>query len=198
MTVLTPRHRRKRLGRHHYLPAMADGQGDGIQLAIVGSWHGLSANGYAAHTLDAARHAGLQVATYIALNSMAGADSVARGLKACWDYSDLCFVALDVEIKGVTVDIISDAVSAVSAAKLIPIIYTGGWFWYGKFGDPHDFSHLPLWTSRYDGYADLTVNWKPYGGWEAPAAKQYEGTNHTLGFGNDLSVFDMTALGGPS
>ena len=175
-------------------PQWRTAKGDGIKLAIVGSWHGLSYNSYAAHSLASARHAGLQVATYVALNDMAGADSVARGLKACGDYSDLCFVALDVEIKGVTVDIISDAVSAVSAAKLIPIIYTGSWFWYGKFGDPHDFAHLPLWTSLYDGHADLTVNWKPYGGWEAPAAKQYEGTNHTLGFGNDLSVFDMAAL----
>ena len=147
----------------------------GIDLAIVGSWHGLTANRYAADTLTNARNAGLSVATYIALNSMAGAESVERGLTAAAETSDLAFAALDVEIMGVTVDIIDDAVQAARTAQLTPIIYTGGWFWAGKFGNPHNFSHLPLWTSYYDGNPDLLHNWKPYGGWTAPAAKQYEG-----------------------
>ena len=161
----------------------------GIDLAIVGSWHGKRGNEYARTSLDAARKAGLDVATYVALNHMHGYESVENGLRNLGVTMDLKFIALDVEVPTVTVAIVHEAIRAVKTVNLTPIIYTGKWFWKGKFGDPRDFSDIPLWTSRYDGFADLLVNWESYGGWKEPTAKQYQGTNHTLGFGNDLSVF---------
>ena len=174
----------------------AAAKGRGIGLAVVGSWHGTRANHFAGSSLDAARHAGLEVATYIALNHRSGTEAVERGLEAAKDCHDLRFAALDVEVEGVTVDIITDAVRALQTVSQVPIIYTGAWFWKGKFGDPRTFAHLPLWTSHWDGFDDLLVGWESFGGWETPTGKQYQGTNHTLGFGSDLSVFDADRLSG--
>ena len=161
-----------------------------VELAIVGSWHGAEPNGYCEDSLGAARDAGLLTATYLVLNSFPGAESVDRAQSSCgtaWD--NLVFAALDIEVRGVTEQIIADAAASVVKAGLRPIIYTGSWFWSGRLGNPDWAASLPLWDSRYDGQKVLEFP-NPYGPWSKLVGKQYEGSNNDLGFSSDLSVFD--------
>ena len=166
----------------------------GIGLAIVGSWHGRDANPHCEATLVAAADAGLAVATYIVINSDQGAQPVWYGAVACGDmWPRLSFAALDIEIDGVTETALAIAEKSLRDGNQRPIIYSGRWFWSAAehLGDPTWCKHLPLWDSRYDGRQELHMQ-NPYGGWtdETLVGKQFEGTNQTLGFECDLSVFD--------
>ena len=164
--------------------------GYSVELAIVGSWHGAEPNSYCAASLGAAHDAKLLTAAYLVLNSLPGAESVDRARNICgtaWD--NLAFAALDIEVRGVTEQIIADAAASVVKAGLRPIIYTGSWFWSGRLGNPDWAASPPLWDSRYDGRKILEFP-KPYGPWNVLVGKQYEGSNSDLGFSSDLSVFD--------
>ena len=166
----------------------------GIGLAIVGAWHGGQSNWHCASTLHTAKAAGLNVATYAVLNQLSGAESVAHARDACGPFwKSLKFVALDIEVRGVTEDAIDEATRTVAADGLQPIIYTGAWFWRGRLGNPDWAADLPLWDSRYDGKQDLAFP-DPYGPWASVVGKQYEGSNGDLGFSSDLSVFDRCWL----
>ena len=172
----------------------------GIGLAVVGSWHGRDANRYCAETLAAAVDAGLSIATYAALNSRDGADTIWYAAKECAEHwANLAFVALDIEIDGVTQQVVADAEASVTAGNLRPIIYTGRWFWTGArhLGNPTWASHLPLWDSHYDGLEVLMLT-PAYGGWHTQdvIGKQYRGSNNDLGFSCDLSVFASNFLSG--
>ena len=151
---------------------------DGWELAIVGSWHGLSANPDAERNLLEAKAAGFRIATYVALNAGSGRTAVRNGKQACgraWD--DLVFVAIDCETDGITAPIISEAIDEVKRNGLRPIIYTANWWWHGHFGNPRNFRHMPLWSADYD--LDPTLAPSPaYGGWtEAElVGKQYDGS----------------------
>ena len=137
-----------------------------------------------------AHDAKLLTAAYLVLNSLPGAESVDRARNICgtaWD--NLAFAALDIEMRGVTEQIIADAAASVVKAGLRPIIYTGSWFWSGRLGNPDWAASLPLWDSRYDGRKILEFP-NPYGPWSVLVGKQYEGSNSDLGFSSDLSVFD--------
>ena len=165
----------------------------GERVAVVGSWHGLSANPHAGHNLGAARAAGLRIATYVALNgSVAGREAVERGLRACGSTRrDLAFVALDCEIDGITPGTVADAERAVREAGLRPAVYTARWWWRDRFGDPHDFAHLPLWNAAYDGDPDIDFARVPYGGWAAAdvIGEQYTGTTSLAGLDVDRNSF---------
>ena len=166
----------------------------GVGLAIVGSWHGRDANPHAAQTLCAAADAGLAVATYAVLNSRDGCATVGLAKSACGEqWPNLSFVALDIELDGVTRQVVAGAASEVVAAGLRPIVYTGRWFWASSrhLGNPTWASHLPLWDSHYDGVEALVLH-PVYGGWSSAdvVGKQYRGSNNGLGFSCDLSVFD--------
>ena len=151
---------------------------DGWELAIVGSWHGLSANPDAERNLLEAKAAGFRIATYVALNAGSGRTAVRNGKQACgraWD--DLVFVAIDCETDDITAPIISEAIDEVKRNGLRPIIYTANWWWNGHFGNPRNFRHMPLWSAGYD--LDPTLSLSPaYGGWtEAElVGKQYDGS----------------------
>ena len=178
------------IGRPEWAAAKED---HSIELAIVGSWHGSSANRYAEHVLSGARMAGLATATYIVLAEHP--EVVTTGLQACGMQAEhLSFVALDCELRGLTEDSLHEAIRLVKEAGHRCVIYTGAWFWAGRLGDPDWASHMPLWDSSYDAIESLSYRTR-YGGWEYCSAKQYQGTNETLGFGADLSVFDPEWLG---
>ena len=161
-----------------------------IQLAIVGSWHGREANPHTLESFQGAQKAGLAIATYIVLNSAPGPVSIDRGLAACGDQvPGLSFVALDIEVQGVTEQIIHEAAERVTDLSLRPIVYTGRWFWEGHLGNPAWASDLPLWDSAYNGKQDLKFP-TTYGRWSSLVGHQYVGTTMDLGFSADLSVFD--------
>ena len=160
-----------------------------VQLAIVGSWHGRESNQTAANTLTSAQSAGLSVATYAVINSLDGERSIERAKQACGrSWPALKFVALDIEVDGVSEATIQAAADEVRNEGLRPIIYTGRWFWSGHLGNPTWAADLPLWDSAYNGQSDLTFD--GYGAWKTVVGHQYQGTNSALGFSADLSVFD--------
>lgn len=72
-----------------------------------------------------------------------------------------------------TVAIISVAVSRAQAGPFPVGIYTGAWWWVPRTGNSVQQAGLPLWDANWDGVADLT-GFSPYGGWSAPAGKQYK------------------------
>ena len=171
----------------------------GINLAIVGSWHGHDANPSCEASLSNAAEAGLGTATYLVIDSTNSALPVWNAALACGAmWSHLTFAAIDLELNGVTENALLDAEKYLNAGGQRPIIYTGSWFWASSrhLSNPTWGSHLPLWDSHYDGRAELTLA-RPYGGWtqKSLVGKQYVGSNRTLGFECDLSVFDSTWLG---
>lgn len=164
----------------------------GVDLAIVGSWHGSKQNHAAESSLQTARAAGLMTATYIVLSAhLKGSSAVAHGMSACGaEWAHLRFVALDVELDGIKEAHIDGAHR--SLGKLPAMIYTGRWFWSSSkhLGDPHWGADLPLWDSHYDGNALLDHPFRRYGGWREQTAKQY--ADRCPGLNADRSVFDPT------
>lgn len=168
----------------------------GYRLAIVGSWHGIHANTHAIDQFNEASNLGLHTATYVVLNDHKAHYSMDKARELCGDYyKDLKFVALDIEVDGLTTNTIEDAINIIKVDGLKPIIYTGKWFWKGHLGNPKDFKDIPLWPSIYDGKLDLSfpIN-KRFGGWTKLFGKQYAGSATRLGIKADLSVFDTEKL----
>ena len=165
----------------------------GIKLAIVGLWTGTQHNDYAVPTLVNARRVGLTTAGYVLLNGMPGAQSI----QICADLigremSSLNFLALDVELYGVTQAIVEDAAKAVSDLDMVSCIYTSASKWKELLGNP-DFAAkagLQLWSAHYGTPENLDED-PGYGGWSQALllGKQYRGSNTRLGFNADLSVF---------
>jgi GH25 family lysozyme M1 (1,4-beta-N-acetylmuramidase) len=166
----------------------------GQRLAVVGSWHGLSANPYAEGNLIRADAAGLKVATYVALNAGGGRRAVEQGRKACgrmWD--KLCFVAIDCEIDGITTITIMAAIEEVRRLNKRPCIYTARWWWRDHFGDRQGFQAIPLWNAYYDGDPDIDFASASYGGWtlDKVIGEQYAGSVPLAGITVDRNSFDM-------
>lgn len=164
----------------------------GYGVAVVGSHHGRDSNPYAAESLRNARQSGLITATYVAINgSRPVGEHIDIGREMCgdeWQY--LSFCAVDVEIDGVTVDQVRDAVDRVVELGARPVIYTARWWWAGHFHDPSDLADVPLWTADYDGDDTLDLP-LPYGGWSAESVigKQYAEGTLLAGVRVDLNVF---------
>lgn len=68
-------------------------------------------------------------------------------------------------------------------------IYTGRWWWSANqyMRNTTAFASEPLWDAHYDGVPNATADFVPYGGWMAPAMKQYAGTQP------DQTDLDVTA-----
>lgn len=175
---------------------------DGVEVAVVGSWHGLRSNPHAPSNLLEARMADLTVATYMAINdSRSGRAHVEAGRAACANqWRGLRFAAIDVEVRGVTEEILDDALAAVEELGGRPAIYTGRWFWnWWALALGHlpgldrprgvcRYATYPLWTALYDGRPTLDV--PLYGGWQRAVGHQYAGTTPAYGTHVDLNVFD--------
>lgn len=84
---------------------------------------------------------------------------------------------------------IAASLQAVTDAGFTRGIYTGRWWWTGYLANPSRFSAEPLWDANYDGIADATADFVPYGGWSQPTMKQYQGTSTLDGVSQvDLDV----------
>ena len=181
----------------------------GVGLVIVEGWSGRHHITHTAAQLAAARKASLPVALYTVLNHLPGDHSVDTALANAslgnthppTDVDDLLFVALDVEVDGVTQRTIADAAKRVRERGLRPIVYTGRWFWHPKehLGNPTwgvDLG-LPLWASIYDDKRDLSFGGQGhFGGWTKLVGKQVSGDSRELGPPPvDISYFDAGWLG---
>lgn len=72
--------------------------------------------------------------------------------------------------------------------KPLPGIYTGRWWWTAYLGDSPLFASRLLWCSDYDGVDDPDV-FRPFGGWQSCAIKQFRGTSTLAGVGGvDLNI----------
>ena len=172
----------------------------GIDLVIVEGWSGRHHTTHTARQLDAARQAGLKVALYTVLNHLPGDHSVETALANAQVTSDLCFVALDIEVAGITQRTIADAAKRIRREGLRPIIYTGRWFWHPPqhLGNPTwgvDLG-LPLWASVYDDEPNLSFGkYGDFGGWTKLVGKQVSGDSRELGPPPvDISYFDPVWL----
>lgn len=162
------------------------------QLGVVGLWHGLEAYDAAHKTLVGIRSAGMLTAGYIALSpSRGGAEQVALGKAIAGDeWPALNFVAIDVEVDGVTVPQIREALDAVQSAGQRPIVYTAKWYWTGPFGDSTAFANYPLWDAYYDNDPTPAFN-HPYGGWTMASlvGDQFTNTTNVGSIAVDFNIF---------
>ena len=166
-------------------------QSRGYTLAIVGAWHGTTDNPNAQNTLYNARQVGMTVAAYTVLNAEDGSQSVHEAFRACGDQAEhLAFMALDVEVMGLTHKIFNDARNSLVSADVKGCVYTRYSFWHDQLGNPRWGSDLPLWDADYNDGPNLVLD-RPYGGWtvDKVIGKQYQGSTSRLGFNADLSVF---------
>lgn len=179
---------------------------DGVKVAVVGSWHGTRPNQYVAGCLSRAWKAELITATYIAINgARPGRYHVDAGWAACLgEWILLSFAAIDVEVRGVTEEILDGALARVEELGKRPVIYTGRWFWnwwalslghlpgLDRPGGVSRYARIPLWAAHYNGVSSLDV--PLYGGWERVHGHQYAGTTNAYGTQVDLNVFDAEWL----
>lgn len=176
--------------------AKADGYGG----VIVGLHDGVLANPYAGETLANARRAGLLTGGYAALAAVGPAAhnpglviGGARDAAGQTEWAMLSFVSVDCELDGITTDDVRTATNLVLTLRQRPVIYTAYWWWVGHFGNPTNFSDLPLWCAFYDGDPDYDFPAKPFGGWTVDIGEQYLGTQtFSYGgqeFGADINVF---------
>jgi len=182
----------------------------GYELVIVGLWHGASINGHAYHQVENALVAGLHVAGYAALSGLYSPElQIGWSQAALQDdvdtnpfWSQLKFVAVDVELVGVSPQDIITAVNTVRSLGQRPIVYTARWFWLERLGNPCILQDVPLWNAFYDGDPDVDFPMFPYGCWERTIGyragqathgligEQYIGTTTIFNTVVDVNWFD--------
>lgn len=166
---------------------------DDVRLAIPGCWHGSEGYDAVAETLYNSRQAGLLTATYIALTpAYDGYTHVMKGYSLCgaeWSY--LRFVALDVEVAGITRNALIAAIKQIVALGQRPIIYTSRGAWNSVMDDSQDFWWLPLWDAHYINDPLFGAQFNPYGNWTLAnlAGDQYTDTTPYQGISVDFDVF---------
>lgn len=185
-----------------------DRYAEGWRMAVVGSWHGNSTNPFVRDQMGFAQDAGMMLATYVALSQFHGGDEqVAKARYACGDFwPQLEFVALDMELPGLTGQHLDCAVRPLQKYLASETIcYTGYWWWSPwQRGHGYDWPDLPAWVAYYDGRASLDAAPIVTGGPIRPLApltglgpiigKQYAGTTYIDGVAVDLNVFDASFL----
>lgn len=175
----------------------------GQRVAVVGSYHGdaIGPNPHCEPNLANAKKAGFPYrGTYIVLDSPQGTtalQAVRRGRDLCgreWD--GLALVALDVEVRGITVSEIMRAIEEVWRLGKSVVVYTAYWFWHDLFGNTQAFRDTPLWNANYHGRSiqkesDLGFNSVSYGGWMADKVigEQWSGTTTLAGVEVDRNSF---------
>lgn len=179
----------------------------GTEVAVVGAWHGGSANPYAESNLRDARNAGKITATYCVVTAAGSAPGHMDNCRAAagdeWQY--LNFVAVDAETPGLTVSQIISALQRVQDLGGRAVLYSGCWYVNGYLAgqDLTPLAAWPYWNAHYDGDPDVD-----YPGCipDAPLmGEQYEGSGTRWGIWSDINVFDDVFIrqgypfvGGPS
>jgi hypothetical protein len=191
------------------------------ELFIAAAWGGKNEYPAAEPNLRDATAAGMATAAYCLLNfdepTWDGGYQVARALAAVGtERSGLSFMAIDAETAStfnnnltrrsapVVIQRIQEAVDAVRAAGLTPVIYTRKNFWTTYTGNTTSFSSsgVPLWDAAGDNVDDLCasggVAWTGYGGWTQRAGHQFRLDVAMLGRNVDLNAFDPGLLTWPA
>jgi len=124
-----------------------------------------------------------------------GDEQIDEGHRVIGDlWNEMNFIAVDVEVNGITVEIVRQALDHVRTLGQRAILYSGGWFWADPnrwadgANDPTDFRDEKLWTSDYTKTPTLLA--PGYGGWETAVGHQHKGTTFRHGVEVDLNVFD--------
>ena len=170
----------------------------GIEVAIVGLWHGIDANRFALNSLANAKAEGLGIGGYVVVNTRPGRGAVRAGKQVAgvhWD--DMLTVAVDVEIRGVTEAILADAIDEVRVLGRKPSLYTGNWFWdiwrteLGRY--PRGAENIGAWIAVYNGIKTLaSAGTRP--GYGPIVGHQYTGSTRAFGTTVDFNVFDRDWL----
>lgn len=180
-------------------PFWAQVHSEGTRIAVVSGFGGQTSNSNAATLLNLARttQGGIFTALYCFLNYQeTGTVQIAQHclIPTLGESAFLKFVAVDVEPAFVgsstlpqRIQIIGDAVKAVTQAGLIPVMYTNRCAWNLITNNSTLFSGLPLWDVANDLVPDLATDFfkncqgtqgpipfVPYGGWLSRAGKQYD------------------------
>jgi hypothetical protein len=78
----------------------------------------------------------------------------------------------------------------VDACKASPVkcgVYSSIYQWSSLFGSSYVYGNdLPMWYAHYDGKPNFS-DYKPYGGWVKPVAKQYSGSTSVCKMSVDLN-----------
>ena len=117
-------------------------------------------------------NAGLPVAGYITLNKFhAGSFHIREGRAGVPDdiWKKLLFVAVDVELRGITIDQITDAVNEVEKLGQRAIIYTNKNSWLNYVIPSNSITlakrGILLWNALWDLHPDIDFPRLPFGGW---------------------------------
>lgn len=156
-------------------------------------------------SLRTAKNAGLDIAGYISLNnSGSGANHVMSGKAGVpddlWDAME--FVAVDVELRGITEQQILRAVEAVESLGQKVVIYTSWNAWNNLVapGNPTSLKHIPLWNALWDRNPDFDFPTLRYGGWVDSMVfmEQWSGGTDVCGqFVDRNTVVNPTLVYGP-
>ena len=163
----------------------------GVRRVIAGTQR----RAIARQQLEAAVAAGLEVEAYVYLYLRA---NVARRVQAALETVEGLPVRrlwLDAEdtTSGLTPEQMVERLRQARAAcgEFPAGIYTGGWWWRPYTADSRAFADLPLWHARYDDRPTLD-GFRPFGGWERPAMKQYAHNVDRCGVTVDLNWYEQT------
>lgn len=161
----------------------------GISLFIQGLWTAAEAPPFARHNILTAQRTGLDIAAYISINgTQNGAWHVDRGRHVLGnEWNDLLFVAIDVELPGIAVNRIWEAINRTRELGQTPIIYTSYNAWHSLVWprNPSDFSRagIPLWNAYWDESNDVDFAYLPYGSWTPDQVwiEQWSGGTYVCG-----------------
>ncbi|MDE3096985.1 MAG: hypothetical protein KGK07_13435 [Chloroflexota bacterium] len=169
-----------------------------VNLVIQNLWDGVKQPAPRVTNLRAALAAGKQIAGYVVLTGRGGDLSMARSGVPDDIWAALWFVALDVELAGVTSPDIEQALTMLRVyGRLERVIYTrrGYWETSGLVAPPDTL----LWDARYAGDDGIVPPFVPYGGWTEATllGTQVRGTTAIApGVDADLNWIDLSKLGG--
>lgn len=158
-----------------------------FQLVIQCLWTGWETPAVAAENLSRASR---YVAGYIALPAGAatGTPHVEAGMRAAGSHwGRLAFVAIDVELPGITEKAVNEALVAVARNGQRPVIYTSRGTW--PLGSNQARLGIPLWDASW-GTTPSTGPFPGYAGWTTRVGHQYAGDVNLNGMQVDLNEFD--------
>lgn len=165
----------------------------GVGLVIVQAWPGR-----VQQQLAVLKQANMLVDGYVFVYK-GDTPALIKGRLSLLDGYTIRRLWLDVEIVGVT---LSEVRMALQECDLYPTklnptgVYTAHWYWPTYMRNYQGFSDRLLWDANYDGVADASQDFKPYGGWTWAAIKQYQGTSTVAGVGNvDIDVLSAEEVG---
>ncbi|MGH8523644.1 MAG: S8 family serine peptidase, partial [Gammaproteobacteria bacterium] len=144
--------------------------------------------------------AGFHVAGYVALRPEAsGSITVDRGYVGIpldlW--GKLHFVAIDVEIPGITLNHVLQGLSRLHGlGKHLEVVYTNYKSWHDDMGNPPGPSLSTLWNASWDNDPDVDFQRLPFGSWtvERLIGEQYQGSTVIDGVAVDRNVFRGSML----